>query len=146
MTKDVLISIRGMQFENNLDGDNIEVIQQGHYYRRNGMHYLVYEEPVEGTDKINKNMIKFDEKQMSVTKKGMVNVAMTFCEKEKNLTSYRTPFGNIMIGLDTHDIRLNEGDKKLSLEVSYSLDVNYEFLSDCKIYIEAKELGQSLTL
>ena len=146
MTKDVLISIRGMHFENSLDGDNIEVIQQGRYYRRNGMHYLVYEEPVEGTDKTNKNIIKFNEKEMSVTKKGVVNVAMTFCEKEKNHTSYQTPFGNILIGLDTHDISLLESPKKISLDVSYSLDVNYEFLSDCKIHIEANELGQSISL
>ncbi len=146
MTKDVMISIKGMQFEGNLDGDNIEVIQQGQYYQRNGMHYLVYEEAVEGTDKVNKNMIKFNDRELSVTKKGVINVSMNFSEKVKNLTDYQTPFGSIMIGLDTHSIEVNENPKKLSLDVSYSLDVNYEFLSDCNIHIEAREMGQKLPL
>lgn len=147
MTKDVMISIKGMQFEGNLnEGEDIEVIQQGHYYRRNGMHYLVFEEPVEGTDKVNKNMIKFNDKELSVTKKGVINVAMNFCEKVKNMTDYQTPFGSIMIGLDTHDIKVMEKPNRLSLDVDYSLDVNYEFLSDCKIHIEAREMGGKLSL
>ena len=146
MTKDVMISIRGMQFEESLDGDNVEVIQQGHYYRKNGMHYLIYEEPVEGTDKTNKNTIKFNDKEMNLTKKGVVNVVMNFNENVKSLTDYRTPFGSLMIGLDTHDIRLTENAQKISLDIDYSLDVNYAFFTDCKIHIEAKDIGQKISI
>ena len=59
MTKDVLIAIRGMQFEGAEDPESIEVIQKGQYYQRNGSHYLVYEEPVEGTNDVILNRIKF---------------------------------------------------------------------------------------
>lgn len=140
MKKDVLISIRGMQFEGAMDADDIEVIQRGHYYQRGGMHYLVYDEPVEGTDRINKNLIKFNEKEMYVTKRGVVNTALTFRQKEKNLTSYETPYGNIMVGLNTRQIELTKNADQILLHVNYSLDVNYEFLTDCQIRIEAKEL------
>lgn len=140
MTKDVLISIRGMQFEGAMDTEDIEVIQRGHYYCRGGMHYLVYEEPVEGTDQIIKNLIKFNDRELYVTKKGAINTALSFRMNEKNLTSYGTPFGNIMVGLHTHQVELTKQDKDMLLTVAYSLDVNYEFLTDCSIRIEVKEI------
>ena len=58
MTKDVLIAIKGMQFEGATDPEEIEVIQRGQYYERNGSHYLLYDEPVEGSSDIIKNRIK----------------------------------------------------------------------------------------
>ena len=48
MTKDVMISIRGLQFMEGEDGDNIETVQQGEYYERNGARYLLYDEYMEG--------------------------------------------------------------------------------------------------
>ena len=59
MTKDVWISIRGLQFEGAEDAEEIEVLQKGQYYKRNGTNYLIYEEPVEGSSAIIKNTIKF---------------------------------------------------------------------------------------
>ena len=35
MTKDVMISIRGIQFDNGQDGEKIESIQRGEYYHKN---------------------------------------------------------------------------------------------------------------
>ncbi len=146
MNKDVMISIRGLQFEHDLDGEKIEVVQKGRYYRRNGMHYLVYDEPLEGTDKTIKNMIKFNDTEMNVTKKGPINVCMNFKEKVKSVTDYQTPFGSIIVGLNTHTVNITENPQNLSLDISYSLDVNYEFLSDCNIHIEASDIPKKLPL
>ena len=73
MTKDVLIAIEGMQFEGATDPEEIEVIQRGQYYERNGSHYLLYDEPVEGTSDIIKNRIKFKDNEVQVAKKGAVS-------------------------------------------------------------------------
>lgn len=138
MNKDVVISIRGMHFQNTEDGDNIEVIQQGQYYMRSGMHYLVYDEPLEGTDAVIKNMLKFNDSSLSVTKKGPVSASMLFDTAQKNLTNYSTPFGSITMGIDTKSIDVKKEEDKLSLNVDYSLDVNYEFLADCHIHVVAR--------
>ena len=37
MTKDVLLSIKGLQFANEQDTEPVEVITSGDYYKRNGM-------------------------------------------------------------------------------------------------------------
>ncbi len=141
MTKDVLIAIKGMQFEGAEDPDEIEVIQRGQYYERNGSHYLMYEEPVEGTTEIIKNRIKFKENEVQVAKKGAVNTTLTFTKNEKNMTNYATPFGNLVVGIDTRGIALDLQEDKMDIKVDYSLDINYEFLADCKISIVVTALS-----
>ena len=143
MTKDVLIAIRGMQFEGAEDPESIEVIQKGQYYQRNGSHYLVYEEPVEGTNEVIHNLIKFKENEVQVTKKGAINTMLSFKENEKNMTNYATPFGNLIMGIHTHQIDLDMQEDKMLVHVDYALDVNYEFLADCKITITATSLKEN---
>ena len=140
MTKDVLIAIKGMQFEGAEDPEEIEVIQRGQYYERNGSHYLMYEEPIEGSSEIIKNRIKFRENEVQVAKKGAVNTTLTFTKNEKNMTNYATPFGNLVIGIDTQAINLEMSESKMDIKVDYALDINYEFLADCKISIEVSSL------
>jgi uncharacterized beta-barrel protein YwiB (DUF1934 family) len=140
MTKDVLIAIKGLQFEEAEDAEEIEVIQRGQYYQRNGSHYLMYEEPIEGTNDTIINRIKFKENEVQVTKKGAVNTMLSFRENEKNMTNYATPFGNLVMGIHTHQIDLNIQEEKILVHVDYALDVNYEFLADCKITITVTAL------
>ena len=140
MTKDVLIAIKGLQFEETEDAEEIEVIQRGQYYQRNGSHYLMYEEPVEGTNDTILNRIKFTDNEVQVTKKGAVNTTLSFRENEKNMTNYATPFGNLVMGIHTHQIDLNIQEEKIMVHVDYALDVNYEFLADCRITIAVTAL------
>ena len=140
MTKDVLIAIKGMQFEGAEDPEEIEVIQRGQYFERNGAHYLMYEEPVEGSNEIIKNRIKFRENEVQVAKKGAVNTTLTFTQNEKNMTNYATPFGNLVVGIDTQKIALQLEENKMDICVDYALDINYEFLADCKISIAVTAL------
>lgn len=138
MTKDVMISIRGLQFDNGQDGEKIESIQRGEYYNWNNTHYILYDEIVEGFDDPVKNIIKFKEKEMHLSKKGVINVNMDFVENQKNLTDYRTPFGSIVIGLEASKVKFKEEEKRIVLDVDYTLDVNYEYLADCKISIDIR--------
>ena len=63
---------------------------------------------------------------------------MPFEEKKKNMTYYNTPFGNLMIGLYTNRIQLEEKEEDIRIVVDYALDINYEFISDCVITIVVK--------
>lgn len=141
MTKDVLVSIQGLQ---SLEGDNenecdcIETIYPGEYYFRNGTHYILYEEPVEDMKECIKNMIKIKDKEFILTKKGPVNVQMVFGEGRKNMTDYATPFGNILIAFDTNKIEVIESEEKLTVHIDYALEANYQFVADCNISVEIK--------
>ena len=68
------------------------------------------------------------------------NTTLTFTRNEKNMTNYATPFGNLVIGIDTQRIALEMSEQKMDIKVDYALDINYEFLADCKISIEVSAL------
>ena len=63
-----------------------------------------------------------------------------FTKNEKNMTNYATPFGNLVVGIDTQRIALEMSEQKMGIKVDYALDINYEFLADCKISIEVSAL------
>ena len=100
MTKDVLISVSGLQMGEEKP-EQIEVISKGNFYQKNGYSYVFYDEVIEGFDQRVRNMIKFKNGALHVQKKGIVNVNMAFEEEKKNNTCYTTPYGDIMIGIDT---------------------------------------------
>lgn len=139
MTKDVLVAIKGLQFAAAEEESNIQTITAAEYYKRNNSHYVIFDEANEGTEQSTRNIIKFKDNVLELTKKGYVNVHMIFEENKKNLTNYATPFGDILIGIDAKKIRLQDEENSIRVNVDYALEVNYEFLADCKISMEISE-------
>lgn len=137
MMQEVLLTLQGLQFDQREeDADKLEMVTVGDYYKRNDKHYVIYEEAAEGFVQPTKNRLKFSGHMLELTRSGLVNVHMVFQENKKNLTNYNTPFGQILIGIDTKKIQLEEQTDHIIVDVDYSLDVNYEFLSDCHIKID----------
>ena len=139
MTKEVLIKIQGLQFDAESQGDEeldkIESIYPGEYYLRSGSHYILYDELMEGETTPIKNVIKLRDKEFTLTKKGIINTQMVFTEGKKNMTSYVTPFGNIMIALDTEKIVVEETQEELKIHIDYGLEANYQYIADCHITV-----------
>ncbi|MGN1148082.1 MAG: DUF1934 domain-containing protein [Lachnospiraceae bacterium] len=139
MTKDVLLAIKGLQFDASAEESNVQTITVAEYYEKNNSHYVIYDEAIEGTEQSTKNIIKFKDKSLELTKKGFVNVHMLFEENKKSLTNYATPFGDILIGIDAKKITKTIENDTIRVNVDYALEVNYEFLADCKITMEISE-------
>jgi uncharacterized beta-barrel protein YwiB (DUF1934 family) len=142
MTKEVLLTMQGLQFDQNVENaEQIETVTVGDYYKKNDKHYVIYDEMTEGFTQSTKNRLKFSEGILELSRNGLVNVHMVFQENKKNMTNYNTPFGQILIGIDTKKILIAEQEDDIVVEVDYALDVNYEFLTDChiKIHICSKE-------
>lgn len=135
MTKEVLVTISGLQFE--IDNEEpIEVITSGQYFTKNEKHYILYDEILEDMNDVCKNRIKIGEDQVDILKTGASNVHMIFETGKKNLTYYNTPFGNLMIGIDTTKIKFEEKEDSINLMIEYGLDVNYSHVSDCNITVK----------
>ena len=101
MTKEVIITIRGLQDGPQTDGEPIEMITTGEYFYKNNKHYILYEEVMEGETSTTKNRIKVAPGMMELNKSGVVNVNMSFEEHKKNITHYYTPYGCLEMGIDT---------------------------------------------
>lgn len=142
MTKEVIITIQGLQFDaeaqNDEELDKIESIYPGEYYMRGGAHYILYEEIMEDETTPVKNVLKLRDKEFTLTKKGMINTQMVFTEGKKNMTSYVTPFGNIMIALDTEKMVVEETEDELKIHIDYGLEANYQYVADCHITVTVR--------
>lgn len=147
MTKEVLLTISGLHmdaFSDEPDEENvpIEVITPATYYLKNGKHYILYDEVVEGMLGSIKNTIKITgDSKLEMKKSGIANTNMVF-EKEKiNVTQYDTPYGEMMVGVYTKDMTVDVTEDNIDVAVSYALDVNSEKVADCNIVINIKANG-----
>lgn len=150
MDKEVLVSISGLQFEASAVGqeeleftlnkeDAIEAIAPGEYFFRNGKHYVLYEEITEEGNEsaISKNMLKLSSDRVELTKKGITNVSMCFEKGKKDISYYETPYGSLVIGIHTTQLTVDvQEDLGILAVINYSLDINYNHVSDCTIKIK----------
>ena len=141
MTKDVLITIKGLQAGPETDGEPIEMTVAGEYFYKNNKHYILYEELMEGETKPTKNRIKISSGHMELTKSGMVSVHMVFEENQKNITNYFTPYGALTMGIDAKKVEIEESEYEINIFAEYAMEMNYEFVADCNISINVKSKG-----
>lgn len=136
MTKNVWVSVAGMQFGENPDGDKIEILTPGSYYKKKNHHYLLFDEVAEGADEVTRNVVKFDNDIISISKRGFTNTEMVFEKNKKNMTNYTTPYGSLIMGIDAQKVDVKEEDDSISINICYALDVNYEHLANCEIKMD----------
>ncbi len=134
MSRDVIVSVSGTQFY--VDDQNpIEVVSTGKCYRKNGKTYIKYEESDEDNS-ISKCTIKVSDDCVEITKKGAYTSCMVF-KKDKNcMTTYDTPFGNLVIGITTEELIVIDSGDAMVVKIKYALDINYEFVSNCSVDIK----------
>lgn len=146
MTKDVLVSISGLQMavnemESN-DDEPIEVVSAGTYYFKDGKHYIFFEEVAEGIPGVTKTQIRLTGKEtLEVMKKGISNMHMVFEKGKTNRCLYKTPFGELDLGICTREFLVDEQQDNINIQAEYAMDVNYEPLAECTIKIHIRKDG-----
>ena len=128
MTKDVLVTVRGLQMTPDGD-DTIEVTTTGKYYEKDGKRYLFYDEIGDDTNLIVKNSIQI---------KGVINAQMNFEKENKLVSVYETPYGQMEMGIYTTGICLDEQDDFLELKLEYLLEINNQHVSDSEILLQIR--------
>ena len=137
MTKDVLISISGLHYDA-LDGEGegqpVEVITPAAYYLKNGKHYVVYDEMVEGMPGTIRNTIKITGDYMfEIRKSGIADTHMVFEKDKIHMTPYETPYGELLLGIYTKDLKVEESDDRINIRINYELDINGDKVADSEI-------------
>ena len=131
MNKEVIINISGLQLDAGTE-EPIELMTTGDYYLKNGKHYVIYDEPTDDSQVV-KNRLKISPKVVEVTKKGASSSHMVFERGKENLTYYDTPFGSLLLGINTSKIDLEEKEDSMALHIDYGLSINSDHVSDCSI-------------
>lgn len=138
MTKEVKITICGLQDGPETDGEPITFATEGEYFYKNNKHYILYEEAVEGESVVGKNRIKISGNVLELQKSGLVSTHMRFEEGQKTLSDYVTPYGTLQMGIDSKKVQIAESEDEIDLDVDYALEMNEEHAADCNIKITIK--------
>lgn len=136
MTKDVLITVSGTQFE--VGDEPIELVVPGTYYMKNGKHYIFYEEQGESDAVITKNSVKFYDGHFEMTKKGGQTSCLMFETDKKTSTMYHTIAGPLQIDSTTSLIDITESEEEILVNVKYALDINYNYVSECHVIFKVQ--------
>lgn len=138
-SKKVVVHVTGMQFSQSIaDGeDTIENVMPGSCQKIGDFYYIKYEEMQEGFTEKTDVLLKAKPGYLEMTKKGLINVHMNIVTGETHQTNYTTPFGNLLFTLRGKNVAVSEDEKGIYVRARYSMDVNYEYLSENDIRIEA---------
>ena len=118
---------------------SVEAAQPAQYFKRNDSHYLLYEETVEGIDGSCKSRMKFRDHLLELTRQGAVEMHMIFEENKRHVLPYDTPYGQILLGIDTRRVTVEEQEKEIRVTVEYTLDHEGEPLSESCMKIHVRE-------
>ncbi len=135
MTKEVELIIKGIQKYDTHEDSDLETKVDAEYYFRNNCHYILYEEQAEGFSQPTKSMLKLREGCLEMTRKGLVNTAMVFDRSKETVSHYKTPFGELLLGICTKSLKIQESDDVILAEVRYALTAEGRHMADCKINI-----------
>lgn len=140
MEKDIFISIKSIQ--NSPDGELIQNTGPfcGQYFYKDGFHYCLYEEILEGVDHPVKSRIKFSSDVVTLHKSGDVNFDATYEIGKDYLCNYHTMFGPICMKIRTNHISVRETDNRLTLSLQYDsvMAEDYATSMDMEITITNK--------
>lgn len=124
---------------NNEENEPIEVIAPAKYFEKNGKHYILYDELVEGFSGVIKNKVKITgDSKLEIIKTGITNSHMVFETGKSNVTYYDTPYGKMHVEVHTRNLEIKVEEELISVDVDYGMDVNYAPAAQCRILMNIK--------
>ena len=140
MNREVELVLSGLHdAEGASDKDAVETAQTAQYFKRNDSHYLLYEEDLEGFDGTCKSRIKFRDNLLELTRQGAVEMHMIFEENKRHMIPYNTPYGQLMLGIETGRVLVEEQEDQIHVTVEYTLEHEGELLSESCLKIHIRE-------
>ena len=137
-----MISIKGLPAYSYNEDDGYELMTDGEYLSKDGISTFSYfESELTGLDGLI-TTFNVEPDRVVLSRGGDMSGEMIFSEKQKHNFLYETPFGSIMMGIDTHSIQRNLRDDGGSLEIRYDIEVDNVAVSRNLFQIDIKTFPQ----
>lgn len=133
----IILYITGLH-STGAENDSVEMIHAGRYFLRNGKHYIKYQESLDD-GVVTDNMIKISPSEVEIVRKGPVTTNMLFTVGEKNISYYETPFGSLMMGIDTSDLCITESESEILVDISYAIEMNGSCATQNHVVIKVRD-------
>ena len=155
MNDKVYVKIRGLSAQEAGDAykeaEDIEIISVGRYTGvqtcalpiwRAGKEYIRYEEVYDGESAKSDTLIKISEDRVEISKKGAITTIMEFIQDKKTVSCYNTPYGGLAMSIYTSMLDIERDEDKINIALEYTMDVNGQQMSECKVRIEICNQGK----
>lgn len=144
MTKDIILTISGLHAADGEADEPVELISPGQYFLKNGKHYILFDEVMEGVDGIIKSTIKFTEERVELLRNGAASARMIFQKDHEHTMIYQTSMGPLSMSVYTEDIKTKIGEEQMDLEIRYSLKTEGIVVTESTVQMNIcqKELKQ----
>ena len=135
MTKDIILTISGLHETDGESDAPVEIISPGQYFLKNGKHYILFDEVMEGLEGTIKSTIKISEKQVELLRSGAASTRMVFEKDQEHNMIYQTPMGPLAISVYTEDIISDVKEDEINLGIIYSLKADEQVLTESHVRI-----------
>jgi len=140
--KKVTISIKGSPVLTDSDDDSFELMTDGEYSREDGVSTFSYvESELTGLNGL-LTTFNVEPDRVVLSRGDGLSGDMIFSESQKHHFLYETPFGSIMMGIDTRSIKKNMRDDGGSLEIRYNIEVDNISVSQNLFQIDIRSFPQ----
>lgn len=132
MTKDVYLTITGVQTYEDGYENIIEQKVQGQYYEKRNSRYILYEDVNARTRVKSKNTIKIKDNSLELSRSGSLRPRMHFVAGKTRRTGYATPYGSLPMEIQTDSL------KHLWTESTGTIQIDYLLSADDKLIYRNK--------
>ena len=115
----------------------------GQYFERDGLNFVKYDEIMEEDGEKIRNLLKFNDRQFTVIRRGSMESTMTFEKGKKHRSLYRTTFGNLEIGTFATRLLILKSDEKIRIEADYNLELNGSHAAENRIAITIQSVKKA---
>lgn len=133
MTKDILLTISGLHETDGESDEPVEIITPGQYFLKNGKHYVLFDEVMEGVEGEIKSKIKISDDQVELIRKGAATARMVFQEAQEHIALYHTPMGPLSISVYTESICKDIGENEITVEIIYSIKAQEQIVTESRV-------------
>ena len=141
MEKNVIVTMVGLQVNEGMEPDVMELVTEGTYKKKGASHYISYQESettgMDGTT----TTIKASGGVLTLTRFGSVNSQFIFQRGKKHLSHYDTNFGAITIGIIANNVEIDIGEHEGNIRVGYEMAVDDRLRVFNDIRMEIRESG-----
>ena len=124
MDKNVIVSLIGLQINEGMEPDVMELVTEGVYDKKGEDHYITYQESettgMEGTT----TTIMASGGVLTMIRNGSVNSQFIFQQGKRHLTHYDAGYGAFTVGITAKNVEIDIGEHSGNIRVGYELAIN----------------------
>ena len=89
-----------------------------------------------------RNIYAMKKDRVEISKKGAITTIMEFIQDKKTVSCYNTPYGGLAMSIYTSMLDIERDEDKINIALEYTMDVNGQQMSECKVRIEICNQGK----